>query len=218
MQVVPGLHVAERTRGGRVYLVADGAGCVLVDTGAADGSLGAGQLIEEAGRRPEEVRLILLTHGHPGHSGNAEALQRLTGAPLAASEAVARELAHPPAPRRRRLGGLLGGAEPPDPVRVDRVLEAGEVIDLAGGITVVGSWGHAAGHLSFHLHGPDALCLGDAASVGRTGLGPPPVRPCADLMAAAQSLRRLAGIGARVLAPGHGPPAVDGVLPARRPH
>lgn len=217
MQVVPGLHVGERTRGGRVYLLADGAACVLVDTGATDGSLGAGGLIEEAGRRPDEVRLIVLTHAHPGHSGNAEALRRLTGAPLAASEAVARELAHPPAPPRSRLRALIGGAEPPEPVQVDRILEPGEVVDLAGGIAVLGTWGHAPGHLSFHLLGPDALCLGDAASVGRSGLEAPPVRPCADLLAAAQSLRRLAAVGARVLAPGHGRPSVDGVLPVRRP-
>jgi len=217
MQVVPGLHVGERTRGGRVYLLAGPDGCVLVDTGGADGGLGAGQLIEEAGLRPEEVRLILLTHAHPGHSGNAEAVRRLTGAQLAASEAVARELAHPPAPARHGLRALLGAPAPREPVAVDRVLEAGETIGLAGGITVVGSWGHAPGHLSFHLHGPGALCLGDAAAVGRSGLEPPPVRPCADLVAAAQSLRRLAAVGARVLAPGHGRPSVDGRLPVRGP-
>ena len=217
MEVVAGFHVGERTRGGRVYLLADAATCVLVDTGAADGTLGAGQLIEAAGRRPHEVRLIVLTHAHPGHAGNAAELRRLPGAPLAASEAAARALAHPEPPRRGSLDRLLGGSEPAEPVRVDRLLEAGEEIDLAGGITVVGSWGHAAGHLSFHLHGPDALCLGDAASVGRAGLGPPPLRPCADLVAAAVSLRRLGAIGARVLAPGHGRPSVDGRLPARRP-
>ena len=217
MQVVPGLHVGERTRGGRVYLLAGAGACVLVDTGADDGALGAGQLIEEAGRRPHEVRLILLTHDHAGHSGNAAALRELTRAPLAASEAAARVLAHPPDLRSGPLDRLLGRGRPRPPVRVDRVLEAGEEIDLAGGIRVIGSWGHAAGHLSFHLLGPDALCLGDAASVGRDGLGPPPVRPCADLMAAAQSLRRLAAVGARVLAPGHGHPSVDGRLPVRRP-
>jgi glyoxylase-like metal-dependent hydrolase (beta-lactamase superfamily II) len=217
MQVVPGFHVGERTRGGRVYLLVDGGGCVLIDTGAADGSLGAGQLLEAAGRRPQEVRLILLTHAHAGHAGNAEALRGLTGAPVAASEAAARALAHPAEPRRGGLARLLGRSEPPQPVRVERVLEPGEVIDLAGGITVVGSWGHAPGHLSFHLHGPDALCLGDAASVGRSGLQPPPVRPCADLVAAAMSLRRLAAVEARVLAPGHGRPSVDGQLPVRRP-
>ncbi|HEX6492846.1 MAG TPA: MBL fold metallo-hydrolase [Candidatus Dormibacteraeota bacterium] len=218
MQVVPGLHVGERTRGGRVYLLADASTCVLIDTGAADGALGAGQLIQEAGRRPHEVRLILLTHDHAGHSGNATALRELTGAPLAASEAAARVLAHPPAPKWGALDRLLGRGEAPQPVRVDRVVEPGEHLDLAGGITVVGSWGHAAGHLSFHLLGPDALCLGDAASVGRDGLGPPPVRPCADLMAAAISLRRLRDIGARVLAPGHGHASVDGRLPERRTH
>lgn len=39
----------------------------------------------------------------------------------------------------------------------------------------------------------------------------------ADLLAAAVSLRRLGAIGARVLAPGHGRPWVDGRLPTGRP-
>jgi glyoxylase-like metal-dependent hydrolase (beta-lactamase superfamily II) len=217
MQLVPGLHAGERTRGGRVYLLADGATCVLVDTGAADGALGAGQLIESAGHRPQEVRLILLTHAHPGHAGNAEELRRLTGAPLAASDAAARALANPRPRRRGALARLLGGAEPPEPVRVDRIVDAGEVVDLAGGIAVIGTWGHAAGHLSFHLLGPDALCLGDAASVWKGGIGPPPVGRCADLTAAAVSLKRLTAISARVLAPGHGDASVDGRLPVRGP-
>jgi glyoxylase-like metal-dependent hydrolase (beta-lactamase superfamily II) len=164
------------------------------------------------------VRLILLTHAHPGHAGNATALQALCDAPLAASAAAARALSDRPRPERRGLARLLGPPEPVEPVRVDRVLEPAEVVDLAGGITVIDTWGHSPGHLSFHLHGPDALCLGDAASVGGAGLQPPPPRPCADLRAAAVSLGRLAAVGARVLAPGHGRPTVDGQLPVRRPH
>jgi len=162
------------------------------------------------------VRLILLTHGHRGHAGNAEALRRLTGAPVGASEAVARELAHPE-PRRTGVAARLLGAEAPEPVRVERIVEAGETIDLGGGIAAIGTWGHAPGHLSYHLLGPDCLCLGDAASVGRQGIGPPPVQRCADLMAAAASLKRLQAVSARVLAPGHGHPSVDGRLPTRSP-
>src|SRR5467141_4114870 len=75
MIVVPGLHMAERTAGGRCYLVEHPLGCVLIDTGAPDGTLGASHLLESAGRRPEEVRLILLTHGHRGHAGNAAGLR-----------------------------------------------------------------------------------------------------------------------------------------------
>lgn len=210
--LVPGVFMGERTEGGRVYLLADASTCVLVDTGAPDGTLGVGQLIEAAGRQPHEVRLILLTHPHRGHAGNAAGLRLLTGAPVAASAAAVAALADPPPPPRR----LLRRDEPMEQVRVDRRLEAGERIDIAGGIEVIDAPGHADGSLAFHLLGPDVLCTGDAASVGRRGLGPPPRRRCGDPDRARETHARLEGVGARVIAPGHGYPLVDGRPPTVR--
>jgi glyoxylase-like metal-dependent hydrolase (beta-lactamase superfamily II) len=214
MIVVPGLHVAERTAGGRCYLVEHPLGCVLIDTGAPDGTLGASHLLESAGRRPEEVRLILLTHGHRGHAGNAAGLRVLTGAPVGATAAAAEALAHPP-PASGGLRRLLGGGVL-EPLSVDRALEPGEVIDLAGGIAVVDAPGHALGSVAFHLLLPDALCVGDAASVDRRGaLAPPPARRCRDADAARATAAALAAVGARILAPGHGVASIGGRLPVR---
>jgi len=56
---------------------------VIVDTliaGQADRILSA---LAEAGRTPNEVSLILLTHGHGDHAGSATALRERTGAPVA---------------------------------------------------------------------------------------------------------------------------------------
>jgi hydroxyacylglutathione hydrolase len=56
---------------------------VIVDTGVggqADRILG---VLAENGRSPEDVSLILLTHGHGDHAGSAEALREATGAPVA---------------------------------------------------------------------------------------------------------------------------------------
>jgi hydroxyacylglutathione hydrolase len=56
---------------------------VLVDTGVggqAERILGA---LAQKGRTPEDVSLILITHGHGDHTGSAEALQIATGAPIA---------------------------------------------------------------------------------------------------------------------------------------
>lgn len=214
MQLMPGLHMAETTRGGRVYLLVDGINCVLFDTGAPDGTLGAGQLIESAQRKPFEVRMVVLTHAHAGHAGNAAGLQLLTGAPLAASRAAAEQLAHPPPPRRR-AGGLLR-ASPPPAAHVDQLLDPGEILGLCGGIEVIGAPGHDPGSLAYHLHGVGALIVGDAASVDARGLQPPPPRRCQDPAAALLTAERLAGIDARCLAPGHGLPMLDGRLPKRQ--
>ncbi len=217
MLIVPGLFMGDMTRGGRVYLLADGTTCVLVDTGAPDGTLGAGQLVESAHRKQFEVRLILLTHAHAGHAGNAGGLHRLTGAPVACSRDVAAALAAPPAPRRGLLHGLFG-ADALEPFRPERILEPGEHLDLAGGIDVIDAPGHSPGALAFHLRGPDALCTGDAAAVEHGRLVPPPLRPCADPAAAVATAERLAAMDVRVLASGHGFPAVEGRMPKKLRH
>jgi len=60
---------------------------VIVDTGPPDrqrrGVL-VRRALADAGRSPEDVSLILATHAHPDHVGNAVSLRDWTGAPIAA--------------------------------------------------------------------------------------------------------------------------------------
>jgi hydroxyacylglutathione hydrolase len=216
MLVLHGLHASGATQGGRAYLVEGTMECVLVDTGAPDGALGVAHLLDSAKRPPHEVRLIVLTHAHRGHAGNAAQVRRLTGARLAASEETARLL------RDAGSAGAYGRWPfrqhpwPEEPIRVDDVLQPGQVLDLAGGVEVLDAPGHAPGTLAFHCYGPNALMVGDAASVDRHGgFGPPPARRCADPAQARSTAERLGAVGARVIAPGHGWASVDGRLPAR---
>ena len=213
MLLVPGFHMGEMTRGGRVYLAVDGINALLVDTGGFDGTLGGGQLIESAHRKPHEVRMILLTHAHFNHAANAAGLRELTGTSVAASREAASALADP----RRPRAGLLRRSEPFPPVRVDHILEPGEPLDLCGGVEVLDAPGHAPGSLAFHFVALGVLCLGDAAQVGDGGLQPPPERYCADPAAATATAERLAAVEARCLAPGHGFPLIDGKPPRRLP-
>lgn len=207
--------MADMSRGGRVYLLVAGNDCVLFDTGAPDGTLGASELIQSAGRRPEQVRLIVLTHSHPGHAGNAAGLRTLTGAPVACSAAAAEAL-RSPQPERRRGLRRMGRVDIAPAVPVQRTLRAGEAIDLCGGIEVIDAPGHGGGSLAFHLPAVRTAVLGDAASVTRAGLAAPPRGACEDAVAAAATVARLAPLEVRCLAPGHGYPMIDGRLPGRR--
>ena len=220
MLVINGLHAADATAGGRVYLVEGPMDCVLVDTGAPDGGLGVGHLITTSKRQPHEVRLILLTHAHRGHAGNAVAARLLTGARLAASEDTAHLLRTPNAAVSGGRLPFTRHAWPPEPIRVDDILEPGQVLDMAGGIEVIDAPGHLPGALAFHCYGPNALMVGDAAMVDRRSgrLTPPPARHCALPAIAAQTAARLAAVDARVIAPGHGWATVDGRPPARLFH
>lgn len=65
------------------YIVRDEA-VILVDTGFAGSENTILSALGEHGISPEEVRLILLTHGHADHAGSAAALKQATGALVAA--------------------------------------------------------------------------------------------------------------------------------------
>lgn len=64
------------------YLVR-GQRWVLVDTGMPGDEARILRVAAQVGIQPQDIGLIFLTHGHVDHFGSAEALRRMTGAPIA---------------------------------------------------------------------------------------------------------------------------------------
>ncbi len=67
----------------RMFLVQSDAGVVVVDAGMAGQTDRAVAALAAHGVAPQDVRLILITHGHIDHFGGAKALRARTGAPVA---------------------------------------------------------------------------------------------------------------------------------------
>ena len=65
------------------YLVQNGTGFFLVDTGLAQDWPTFARGLEAAGCKPGDLRLMVLTHGDTDHSGNAARLKSLYGAKIA---------------------------------------------------------------------------------------------------------------------------------------
>jgi glyoxylase-like metal-dependent hydrolase (beta-lactamase superfamily II) len=65
---------------------------VAIDAGNPGGEQRIARALQDAGRSPKDVSLVLVTHGHPDHAGAAAALARLTGAPIAADPREVRYL------------------------------------------------------------------------------------------------------------------------------
>ncbi len=71
------------TGAANVHVVPTERGILVVDAGMPHSTFRILGKIRALGYKPQDVRLILLTHGHIDHAGGALALRRATGAPVA---------------------------------------------------------------------------------------------------------------------------------------
>ena len=196
------------------YAVQQSAGFALVDCGIVGyehAYLEA--LARVAGSEPHEVRItdILVTHGHDDHTGSAAALSALTGArvlgpALDADVIEGRAKRADPAlldweiPLYERFGRVA----PAPPVKLEQLLGDGDLLDWERPVQIVAVPGHTAGSVAVFLPEDHVLIAGDAIA---TATGEPMLGVFnADPEQAKESFRRLAGLDARILCVGHGPP------------
>ena len=139
------------------YLILGPDGAVLVDPGSGIAEANVLRGIQEAGCRPEDIRLVLLTHCHSDHTLGAPRFQN-RNCPLVASPCTARILGE---------GGRQVWYEFPEcvtPIKVDRVVSDGETIEAAGlRITAVHTPGHTLGCVSYFVETAEgkAVLTGD---------------------------------------------------------
>ena len=141
--------------------------------------------VESARSRGVELIAILATHHHVDHIGGAAALGERLGLPLWGHAMTA-----------QRLSGV---------VKLDRLLEDGERIELDGPIktslTSIHTPGHAPGHLCFVDEASGIMIAGDmVASVGTIIVEPTD----GDMILYLESLRRMAALEPTALLPAHG--------------
>jgi len=208
-EVAPGVYPIEGLKTGRSYLIENQGSLTLIDTSSPSAASRIIRAIEEIGRRPEDLRLIVATHYHYDHTGNVAALRERTGAQFAAHVEEApyidgrtpwRYVAIGPVkmdlPERRRYA-----------LAVDRELADGEVLPAAGGLEVIHTPGHTPGHIALYARERGALFAGDAFA-NWFGLQLPLRMSSHDMEQAKQSVARLARLDYDVALPGHGNPIV----------
>jgi len=180
MEIVPGVYAIDRLGVGRAYLYAEADRLTLIDTGLPGSADRVYAEIERAGRKPEDLKQIVITHHHSDHAGALADVVARTGAQVLAhaiDAAVVRGDSPPGNADRRGLARLLTpvlgkSAKPPAPCRVDRELADGDEIELDGGARVLHVPGHTPGSIALYVPARRLLFAGDAAS-SALGLGPP---------------------------------------------
>ena len=206
------------------YVVESDDGLVLIDTGMPKKAGRIAEAIRDMGRDAKDVRHILVTHHHVDHVGSLMPLSNLSGAAIhapAGDAAVIRCEVKPPGPNRaklsgRTLGPLLEKISPDQPkCLVDHELNDGDRLDLAGGIQVIATPGHTAGHVSCLIERNGGVMMAaDAAGARGQKVGPPTGAIFGmfteDLEEAVRSFHKLAGFDFEVAITGHGNPVRRG--------
>ncbi|GAA0394756.1 MBL fold metallo-hydrolase [Microbispora corallina] len=210
----PSLHVL-RMPVGHIYLWRDPDGLTLVDTGVP----GSAPLIEEAvralGHTPADVRRLVLTHFHGDHTGSAADVASWGDVVVHAHRdeaAFIRGEAEGPPPQlsdweRDLLARVRAGTrdDPVAPVRVDRELADGDVVEMGDGALALAVPGHTPGSLALYLPGPRVLFTGD--TIARTPDGEVILGVFnADPAAAVDSFRRQVALEPEIVCFGHGEP------------
>ena len=224
-EIAAGVGVLPITIANTYFIGAPGQPWFLVDTGTSGGA-GKIQAAAEArygkGARPQA---ILLTHGHPDHSGSAVALSDFWNVPIYAHRLelpfIQGKSKYPPSdPTVGGAMAMLTRAFPSALVdlgsRVEGFPGAGVVPGLPGW-----EWlptpGHSPGHVSFFRAEDRTLLAGDALTTinmdslvkmvgGKPEISPPPPPITCDWNAARASVERLAALAPLALGCGHGIP------------
>ncbi|AWB43244.1 MBL fold metallo-hydrolase [Paenibacillus sp. CAA11] len=163
-------------------LIQDGTDTILVDCGYPDFE----RLLEEAmakyAIRLDSLNKLILTHHDMDHMGSAAALKRkYPHIEIAASEVEApyvngcqqalrltqaeASLDDLPEAERGYAEQFIQYLKSIEAVDVDRILGSGERLPWCGGIEVVSTPGHTAGHISLYLPASRALIAGDAVVI-----------------------------------------------------
>ena len=196
-----------------VYLIKNSSSSVIIDAGDKGSNRNILRALERYELKPQDVRLIVLTHTHYDHAGNLKALKDLTGAQVLAHRNEVENLSSgfTPFPKGTKMfskllvylgSRLMKKMARYEPVTPDIVVD--DQYDLSQyGVPgyIMYTPGHTSGSLSLILKDHDAF-IGDAAfNIPIFGIYPPFADDQNELI---QTWKKLMDTGSQRFFPGHG--------------
>ena len=158
------------------YLLETDDGVLLVDAGWPNKTEAIFKAVQESGHNPDDIRHLVLTHGHIDHAGSAAQVRRRTGARTYAHaadlELITKGEAERPGttvtpgiiPAIAYLIFIKPGGTTYESFAVDQTLKDGEMLSMANDLEVIHLPGHCAGHIALLLRQEGILIAGDICS------------------------------------------------------
>jgi glyoxylase-like metal-dependent hydrolase (beta-lactamase superfamily II) len=198
------------------YLLIDPDGLTLIDAGLPRNHGKILKYLASLGYAPSDLKRILITHADGDHYGSLAALRKATQARTFASAIEAQAIAAGRMSRPLKLSGIrkilfsvVMELYRPKPVQVDEILAGGQELPVLGGLRVIETPGHTPGHLSFFAPSPAILFSGDSLFCTPDRIEPSRGVNTWDETLAKSSAKIQAGLGAKIVCPGHGPVLKD---------
>lgn len=173
------------------FLVEDN-GLTLIDTGNKNSADKIFAAIKKGGKNPADIKQVILTHCHPDHTGSAAEIKRRLNIPVFAhiedatlierGIGIRKPMYLSPGIINRIVYNIFIKKTPQtiEPVNIDEKLEDNDVITFAGGIHVIHTPGHCAGHIALLIKNEGVLIAGDLCA-NAAGLGTSTVNEDPDL-------------------------------------
>jgi glyoxylase-like metal-dependent hydrolase (beta-lactamase superfamily II) len=189
-------------------LIGDGETAVLIDTGMPGNVERLVEAIERTGMSMKHLQSVILTHQDLDHIGCAPDLVEASGnriqvlahaedvpyiegrLPLIKTTPKAMEPMLQKLPDSVRQDALRLLENPPK-VKVDRTVEDGERLTMYGGVRIIHTPGHSAGHICLYLEQSKTLVAADALMIVHGKLHGPVPQTSLDIEQAFGSLKKL---------------------------
>jgi glyoxylase-like metal-dependent hydrolase (beta-lactamase superfamily II) len=232
VEILPGVHLVDKVvmpgpggnRPVNVGLLVDGVTVTVIDAGPPGAEDAICEYLRQIGCSLPQVRRIILTHHHVDHTGGLAGLVKLTGAEVWAHKddagfiegSAARPVLEMSA---ERIRAIMPGATAEDiaafrgrmkefmralPAKVDLRLCGGEELSVLGGCQIVHTPGHTPGHICVYVPAQSLLIAGDLLRYEQGQIGGPIPEFTANPEAAAESVRRVAGLTIEAMYGYHG--------------
>lgn len=156
-----------------VFIIDDDGDLTLIDTGMPGSTEKIFAAIKKAGKQPEDIKRLILTHAHTDHAGCAAEIKRRLNIPVLA-HSIDAELIEKGISGRQPMHltpGIINwlvynlfikkAGNTIQRVIVDEKLADGDIIPVAGDIQVIHTPGHSAGHMALLVKNEKLLIAAD---------------------------------------------------------